>query len=67
MSRMNTPTTAEVKQATVTLYSSGTLARNEDEEKLLTAFRQLDDVHKACELARLDGMLTVLAHERLAM
>lgn len=64
---MNTPTTADVKQATATLYNSGTLARNEDEEKLLVAFRQLDEVHKACELARLDGMLTVLMHTKLAV
>ncbi len=64
---MNTSNKMNVKQATAILYNSGMLARSDDEEKLLSAFRQLDEIHKACELARLDGMLTVLAHERLAM
>lgn len=48
------------EQKKETAQTSALNARTPEEAVLLLYFRQLTEIHQRCEIARLEGMLTVL-------
>ncbi len=56
----------EAQSTLMTLYSNGTLPRNEEESRFLQIFRQLSETNKLIISSRIEGMLEAQTYVQMS-